>query len=54
MHDIEAIRITLRSESKGVRRISPRIALAISQAINFQLILAFISHFFPLISVSRA
>jgi hypothetical protein len=33
--DIEAIRIVLNAESKRFRRNSNRIALAISQAINF-------------------
>jgi hypothetical protein len=46
------IRITLPAESKGFRRSSNQIALAISQAINFPLILAQIPHSFPLISAS--
>jgi hypothetical protein len=44
MHDIEAIRIIPNVESKQFRRDSNKIAPAISQAINFQLILPKIRH----------
>jgi hypothetical protein len=53
--DIEAIRIVLDAESKRFRRNSNRIALAISQAINFQLILALPDRLFlPIFLLPRA